>query len=344
MKCVLYRSKSEPCCCAVLTKFMQSIMPTGKSSWMIHVLGLERLFALQGPLITEKSTALDRLLVDSCRPLMILAAFFTQRPSLMGKPEWKVTTPPSLISNAIPHVFQTSIAVSDVSFLMGILAELPAIFLQCDECIRLAKRMKHSPHTQVSMIWYRVEQLEREVRVWKDKWIDNNPKEVCITSPATMIGSTQDIAGTKVFQFGSVELATTFTMYHTVLILLRSIPISLLKAGLELSFSASTTTSDYDGMLNLSQLISDVRISVRSICRSMQYYIHFLRPSQAPVDFYLFFPMHVARRASTQLGYSPELAWLIDAFEVMRSSYPMGVWAHMDFANRFSGLHEGLFG
>ncbi len=57
------------------SEIMQSIMLTGNSSWMAHILGLERLFALKGLLITGSDTLLYRVLLDSCHPLMIIAAF-----------------------------------------------------------------------------------------------------------------------------------------------------------------------------------------------------------------------------------------------------------------------------
>ena len=305
---------------------------------MIHILGLERLFALRGPLMTEKSTILDRVLLESCRPLMILAAFFTQRPSLMGKPEWKLTTEPQDYDGS-RNLFQTFLAQSDSSFLMGILAELPALYLQCNTCIELAKRNK-SPDAHVSVIWSRMQQLQQELQGWKEKWNNYYSNKVRESKPTKVVDPI--MAWTTVFHFSSVELANIFIMYHAVVILLTNIPMSLLKAGLGLNLSFSTT---WDGhVMGLSQSLSDAETSARSICRSVEYYIQLLEPLQAPPDFYLFFPVHVARRTLFQLGHSSELTWLADAFEKMKLRFPMGLWANKDFDNRFSGFQEGLFG
>ena len=319
-------------------------MPTSQSSWMTHILGLERLFALRGPLMTENSTLLDRAVLETCRPLMILGAFFTQRPSLMGKPEWQVITQPQG-PEISPFLCQRSIAVSDLDFLMGIVAELPTLFQQCDKCIRFARTKSSPPQpTHVIIVWTRVGQLQQELQAWKEKWSDIHQSEVYETLPITTVDSTQVMPWTTVFYFNNVELAITFTMYHSVVILLTSILTSLVEVGiLGPPFSASSI-SDYHGVSVNQSLLSDVETSVRSICRSVEYYLQFLQPCQAPADFYLFFPMHVARRASIKLGHSSELAWLADAFKVMRSRYPMGVWVNMDFANHFSGFQEGLFG
>ena len=311
---------------------------------MIHILGLERLFALQGPLNTMNITVLARVLLELCRPVMILAAFFTQRPSLMSEPEWRVTTQPQNPDGS-PSLFQTSVAVSDMSFLMEILAELPALFIQCNKCIRLSgAKSSFPPPADVTMIWARVRHLQIELQAWKEKWDENHQSEVYETLPTTTVDSAQIKAWTNVFYFNSVELAVTFTMYHSVIILLTGIPISLLQVGLlGPYFSVSRTLNYYGGSVSQSPL-SDVETSIRSICRSIEYYLQFLQPSQAPADFYLFFPIHVAQRASIQLGHSSELAWLAEAQEMMKSRYAIGVWANMVFANRFNGFHEGLFG
>ena len=276
---------------------------------------------------------------------MIIGAFFTQRPSLMGEREWMVATKHHGPDGSPLFPPQTSFAVSDLDFLMDILAELPALFLKCNECIRLATTSSLPlPSAHFTTIWTRVRQLQRELQAWKERWDDNHQSEIHETLPTAKVQSTQIMAWETVFNFNSVELAVTFTMYHSVVILLTSIPTSLVQIGLFSPPFSISSISDYH-VSDLSQsLRSEVETSVCCICRSIEYHIRSLHPSQALADFYLFFPVHVARRASIQLGHSSKISWLADAFDVMKSKYPMGVWANMDFANRFSGHEEGLFG
>lgn len=85
---------------------------------MAHMLGLERLFTLRGPLRNTDYTDLDLILLEVCRPLMILAAFFTGRISIMSHPGWKESSISTLILPAVPN------AASDLAFLMDILAAL----------------------------------------------------------------------------------------------------------------------------------------------------------------------------------------------------------------------------
>ena len=310
-------------------------MPTGKASWLSHILGLERLFASRRPSITEPSTRLDSALLETCRPFLIIASFFTQTPSVMREPRWKVHLAlPSLEGSSI--LSQTSVTATDINLLIGILAELPPLFLQCNELIQLVKANSLPPSlVSVSDLWSRASELHQQLLSWQEKWDPNRKNEAFETLPVTKVNSTHTTPWTNVFNFSNAALAIVFNMYHSVVILLNSIPIHLIDAGI---------TDPSSSILSNSDCSISTKTSVHSICRSVEYYLQFLQPSEAPVDYYLFFPMHVARRACIQQGYSAELAWLDDAFQAMKSKYGMGVWASMDLDNRFSGSHEGLFG
>ncbi|MCJ1471619.1 hypothetical protein MMC13_000259 [Lambiella insularis] len=314
----------------------ESIMPSSNSSWTVHILGLERLFALRGPSFAVEGTVLDLVMLETCRPVMILGAFFTRKPSVMGQPEWKALAKPQE-SDRTTHLFQSSTKEDDMSFLMEILAEIPALFQLCDNCIQTAEPRQPSSAT-IGMIWSRAKQLQQELHAWKEKWHSVHLSEVYETLSTTAVNLYQSTAWTTIFYFSSVEVANTFIMYHPVVSLLTSIPTSLLKAGLGLQCSGPTSC------ISAEQSLPDVKVSVQNICRSIEYYLHFLQASQAPPDFFLFFPLHVARRTAKQLGYSSELAWLDDVYEVARLQFPLGICANKDFGDRFNGSGEGLFG
>ena len=283
---------------------------------------------------------LDRVLEQACRPLLTISAFFTQKPSLMSRAEWKLAIQP-LDPYLTPFSSQTSSA-NDMSFLMGVLGDLPALFLQCDECIRqTTTKGKEPQQVDVIMVWRKVKQLQHGLQAWKQRWDDSHCTEIYMNVPSTKMLSTQVVPWATVMQFSSVDTGNIYAMFHTIVILLASVPTSLFKVGL---VADNTTDMDYVGVTGEDRLLPDVLTSVRSICRSIEYFFHFLVPSQSPPDFYIFFPMHVARRASIQLNYNIELAWLTDATETLRSSHPMGIWANMDLRNHFTGLQEGLFG
>ena len=286
--------------------------------------------------MSDNGTDLDRALLEWCRPVMIVGAFFTQRPSIMGQPEWTA---------ALTSQQRRELGLAfDMFILMNVLAELPALFVQCDEYFSLTKtKSSVSAPVQTTLTWNKVSRLQQQLLDWNNAWYDNNKirhSKMSLNRPS----KNHTPLWTTVFYFDSAEAAIQFSMYHSAMILLTSIPISLIQANLlgpkvSVPNNSASYTSSYS-----QALFSDVLLSIHCICRSIEYYLQDLEPPQAPQDFYLFFPVHVARRASTQHGYSSELAYLAEAFELMTSKFSKGVWANTDFGDRFDGSKEGMFG
>ena len=245
----------------------------------------------------------------------------------MREPKWKVNPAlPRLNGRSI--LSQTSVAATDINLLMGILAELPPLFVQCNEFIELVKANSLPPLlARVSDLWSRVRQLQQELLTWQEKWNPNQQNDVFETLPTTKVNSAHTTPWNDVFYFSNAALAIVFNMYQSIIILLNSIPIHLIDTGLADPSSSISSISDCS---------MSTKTSVHNICCSVEYYLQFLQPSEAP--------MHVARRACAQQGYSAELVWLDDAFQAMKSRFGMGVWANMDLDDRFSGSQEGLFG
>ena len=314
------------------------MMPSSKSSWLAHICGLERLFAFHEPPTAETSTRIGSALLATCRPLLIIGSFFTQKQTVMGEPKWKAKPPPRSpdgTSTSSP----TSATAGDLDLLLGFVAEIPLLFTQCDAAIQLIKRSSSPPPpARVSELWARVGHLQQHLQTWHGEWHANHRNEIYESRPITKLNSTHPTPWTTVFYFRSSALAIVFNMYHSAVLLLNSIPTHLLKAGLP------DPSSSTPSLLDREPPLPTVKPSIQSICRSIEYYLQFLAPEHAPVDYYLFFPVHVARRACIQHDHAAELAWLEDADSAMKARYRMGVWAKMDFVDRFSGRQEGLFG
>ena len=267
---------------------------------------------------------------------MILAAFFTRRPSLMNEPVFKQTIHPYDSGGAL-----------DLSFLMSVLAELPAVFLQCDACVGAAtKKLFVSQSIDVTMIWAKVRDLQEGLRAWKDAWNQDVDPKLWEVIPFSGIDSTKAkyVTWTTVFHFSNTAAAIAHTMYHTSVILLTSVPLSLLSAGLFDNRPSLLAEEDYKASDMTEALLLETRTSIQSIYRSTEYYLHHLQPGQTPADFYLFFPIHVARRASIKLAFPSELVYMTEAFESMKKKFPKGMWVNNSCVNRFNGNEEGLFG
>ena len=302
---------------------------------MAHMLGLERLFTLRGPLRNPDCTELDLVLLEVCRPLMILAAFFTGRVSIMSRPGWEA---PLSFTSGTPAI---SIATSDLSFLMDILAQLPALYQQCDDCVRFANdRPIHSGRTRLTMLYRSTMQLQQETQAWKQDWDIARQVATHEVSPFLKISDM-----TTTTHIDNVENAIILSMYHSTTILLANIPIALLRSGFQgvASPSPSALNSYIASDTEASQM-SDVQSSIISICCCIEYLLQPLQTAQVPADFYLFFPLHIAHRAARQFEYRSEIAWLSNILGKTRSKYPMGVWANMNCEDRFNGLRNGMFG
>ena len=326
-----------------LTCLLQSILPTGKTSWISHILGLEHLFALLQPSKLEGKHSFEYAMLKSCQPVMILGAFFTQKPSIMGDPAWRAAMRDQGRHNTI-NMTETRTSPS-LSFLMDILAELPQLFMHCDECTLSTRTesVKTSPQF-VAALCSRVSHLRKTIADWKDEWdseFRGKMYEILSTNEANSI---QILGWITVFYFSSVDVAITFAMYHSVVILVNGIAAALFEAGLWIPFGSECNGFKPCAEFSSEMVLASIRSSIRSICRTVEYNLHTTQSAREHADFYLFFPIHVARRASIQFRQSPETTWLTKAFEIMRLSYPMGIWANMDFGDRFNGLGEGMFG
>lgn len=323
-------------------------MPNANSSWLAHIGGLERLFALQGPPRSEeRNRLLDRALANTCRPVLILAAFFTGKPSIMGQRGWKARTQCEELDEV-----RSGDAVKDMAFLMDLLAELPAIFRDCDECIACTEPglfLSPPPPALVDLtsLWDRITHLQHELRAWKAVWDLTHQNDVMETITAAGVESVDSALATPwptALQFSSIELANTFTMSHAVSILLHSCPTALLAANVlppppyPSCTPPSPSTHPYSSPFDLTTS------SIHSIGATIAYYLSLSSPQPTQVDYHLFFPLHVARRAAARLGEGEQVAWLGSAEGVMRERYSMGLWANMDFEDRFGGGGEGMFG
>ena len=315
------------------------MIPSSKTSWMVHIDGLERLFTARGPLTVENSSVLDRALLESYRPVMILGSFFTRRPSLMSEVEWRPIPQPWDLG-ARSDLISAPAKFPGLSCLMDILAQLPALFLERTKCLRPAKKT-YRPSKSESKLWSEVVQLQQSLQAWKSRWDGDHQTKVHEVVPVTKVKSTRVVPWITVFDFEDIEVANAFVMYHIVTILLTSVPLSLLKASLH---PPPQMLTSFDAIsFDESHLITNIETSSVSICRSLEHHLQLLQSPQNERDFHVFFPVHVVRRTLTHMCRQSELAWLEDVFKTMLSKTGLGVWANMEIDDDFMGFHEGLF-
>ena len=279
----------------------------------------------------KEQCRLHRALVEVCRPFMILASFFTQTPSVMSQPEWKMTP---LNEASGEDRSSCSGAVSDLDFLLEIFADLPVLFRQTEECMQYAQSTDTSPSfAKISIIYNRVRHLKQELQNVRERLYGGQCGNISATLSTITTPSVETMPWVKAYCFNSVEHAITFTMYHTAIILANTVPILLLHAALLGRQYTMYVASNGDQNVSVQGLCTETKASIHNICRSIDYYLQFLHPSDAPADYYLLFPIYVARQASIKQSYSVEAAWLKHAMKAMKSKYSMGMCANIDFDN-----------
>ena len=309
------------------------MMPSTSSSWIAHILGLERLFVHRGPLTIDNSSLLDRALLESYRPIMVLGAFFTQRPSLMCRDEWKSTTLP-LDRVTRPDWFSMPDKAPELSCLMDQLAQLPGLFQDRTKLLQQADATGFS-HKLESKVWTKIVELLHCLHTWKRRWDTDHQSQVHKVRPAAEVSQCHWPA---VFEFDHINVANAFVMYHAAVILLTSVPLTLRKAGLQPPNSNPASPS-----FGESQLVADMETSANSICRSLEHHVQLLFSSPTQRDFHVFFPAHVARQALVNMGRLAQLDWLDEVLAVVFSKTGLGMWTNMEISDHLFGSHEGLF-
>ncbi len=254
----------------------------------------------------------------------------------MSKVEWRAIIQPRDLG-ARPDTSSTSTDMPDLYCLMELLAQVPALLLERDKCLRLAKN-DTCPRGPESKLCTEVAQLRHSLQAWKGRWDGYHQSKIHEVLPVTNVESTRIVSWKTVFDFEDVEVANTFVMYHVVMILLTSIPLSLQKAGLH---PASQVLTSFDSIsFDGSHLITDIETSSISICRSLEHHLRLLQSSRSQRDYHVFFPVHVLRRTLAPMGRRSELEWLEDIFKTMLSKTSLGIWADMEIPNIFIGFHE----
>ena len=306
---------------------------------MVHILGLERLFATCGPLTAGNSSILDRALLEVSRPVMVLGALFTGRPFLMSKSGWQSTSL-SQDTLARPDLFLVTMAESDLSVLIGNLAQLPIIFMDRVACIR-QKETNNSSCGSENELWTEVDQFLQSLHAWRTSWGNEDRNKIKAVIPVTEADGTHPVPWRTTFQFKDVKTATAFVLYHATMILLTSVPLSLLQAGLHPPFQTIDECGDLG--FDAGQLINDIEKSAVSICQSLGHVLQLLRSSQHQRGLYVFFSIHVVRRTFIHMGWSSELTWLDAIHRVMLSTTSLRMWANVEMSDKFIGFHRGLF-
>lgn len=303
---------------------IQAVAPTrsNEHSWMHHMYGLEQLFALQGPMSVLRNS-ISSALLDVTRPMMIVAALYARRPSLMAHSEWSAAT--ERVANEEDHYSSGS----GLGYLLDALAQISVLYHMRDEialdqsgkCFAEVTSRTGScyPPTTAQTLLDRSLSLRHEIFSQRTHWKFSHPNSEFLTSPRTSFPSSQPCPCSVAIHFSSLEAANAFTFYNAVSILINQFIISIY-------LLLQRRDGDMGAEVSASEQIS---VAIMNILMSIDYHLPFTDPSVASNlgtpgarNIYLLLPLRLAHKALSQ-SESPQSVckklWLEDVLSLIKS-------------------------
>lgn len=297
----------------------ECLVPMDGFAWARHMMGLESLLASY-----ESKNEVDATFLEVVRPIMITAAHFVRRPSLMATSQWK----------AEPIVNNDFSNISHYAYLMDVFAECSGLFSERDHLL--------SPDNSEVKISQMVATLEKtftlldQVRKWRTQWLEIHNDEIYETSPSVTICSVESPNWTRVLHYKSADTADINMLYHSIFILL----IQILQPFQKLYEDQSSIWPKPDilGRSACQFLTSNThdwkqnsKRAAIEICRSVDFYMHHGLDNSR--RFALLCPLRIAWRRLRE-NKSKEGRWIEDVFHRIHKIIGPGIWSDIESTRR----------
>jgi hypothetical protein len=287
----------------------------------------------------NKNNPLAIALLEVTRPMMIVAALYARRPSLMAQPDWRATI------ICIPNDHHPSSHRPAIAYLLDTLAQIPALYCQLDTILsRYSTKSrgqttsytnKRDTLTSIQTLLNRSTSLLDDMNFQNARLTTSNPEFESSSISNTNITSTPPYPCKDKIHFSSLEAANVFTFYNAITILLNQLiasTLSLLPSS-EVHVLAQTAASE------------QISAAITQIIESIDFHLPFTLPSDnsnqspqtlmasasGPSNFYLLFPIRVAHRVVSQSQVPQDRAsklWLENVIAVIKER--AGTWMSND--------------
>ena len=194
--------------CVITFGLLETFVPSGQVSWLMHIRGMERLLELRGP--EAHHNAFSRQIVQGIRRLLIFGSLNTSIPSIVSRPEWKAL---EWKSDAIQENTDED--------LLNILADCPALFNRRDELIDLCDSNKGDAASRLQKrILEEGSALLEDLKTWRECWgegLQDAMSERSDSHPEFF--SAPSISGDlpiTTWAFGGPAAATTMMLYFSI--------------------------------------------------------------------------------------------------------------------------------
>lgn len=219
-------------------------------------------------------------LLDLTRPMMIVAALYNRRQTLMARPEWSAVTICMLNEDQDPS------SSLDFAYLLDVLAQLPSLYQESDKLASTQPPTDSTEDNRDKLIG-RSLHLRDDLCRFRSEWTVSH-KEVDFSSiSGEKIPSVEPYPFLVITQFSSLQAANSFTIYNALIILLNQFMISTF------SLLPACEVEAVAGNLARKQLSA----AIEEIIRSMHSQLSLTDHSSGSHNIYLLLPIRVAYQA-----------------------------------------------
>lgn len=252
------------------------------------------------------SDPLGSALLEITRPMMIVAALYTRRQTLMARPEW------SAVTSKLNDDDQPS-SSSDFAYLLDALAQLPLFYQERDEIISTQRQNEFTKQSDYRLI-RRALHLRDGLSLFKRKWTVSHEEVPFSSCPEKEIPSEEPYPFSAITRFPSLEATNAFTLYNTLIILLSQFILSTfsLIPACEVEIVTGNCARE------------DLSAAIDEIMKSLHCQLSLTDQSSATMgshNIYLLLPIRVAYKAllpSASPQDVPKCRWLRTVLEFLK--------------------------
>ncbi|KAL9091435.1 MAG: hypothetical protein Q9165_004821 [Trypethelium subeluteriae] len=267
--------------CVVTLGLLETFVPSGRSSWLMHVRGMERILELRGP--EAHRNPISKQILQGIRRVLIFGSLNTCIPSILSRPEWKALDWKSDV-----------IQKNTDEDLLNILADCPALFNRRDELFALFKANQGAAALRLrTRILDEGRGLLEELKIWRQYWgeglQDAMSEKSDIPSEFSSSPSRRGDLPVPTWGFSGPAAATTMMLYFSthihILDLMSSVTV-LPPAPLTVARQESldprvlnldlgpTAPRHLDLIEEQRQYIQRLQIAALNVCRIVPYHLY----------------------------------------------------------------------
>ncbi|KAL9079496.1 MAG: hypothetical protein Q9157_001608 [Trypethelium eluteriae] len=194
--------------CVVTLGLLETFVPSGQFSWLMHIKGMERLLELRGP--EAHRNPFSRQILQGIRRMLIFGSLNTYIPSILSRPEWKALEWKSDV-----------IQKNTDEDLLNILADCPALFNRRDDLYALFENDQGAAALRLrTSILNEGKGLLEELKTWRQQWGEGLQDAMSERSDSpselpSLASSSRD-PPVPTWEFSGPAAATTMMLYFSI--------------------------------------------------------------------------------------------------------------------------------